>query len=235
MTLVTIAKNEAKRLPLFFRCNSKHVSRTVVLADVDSKDATLKVARELTEHVFPVRFQDSFSDLLNLAIRVGFSFGERPVIWLDCDEMILSAKSWGRLFDHKCQKPVMALRRRRWADLEMTKLVEGGPDWQTRVFNGNPIPTFHRRLHPYLKDVEVIRIEDGIWIEHFHDSKTKREIEARQGLYKRLAKLDQIAVEGGQSLDSFCTCAHARSNHLGAFGYCKPPFACQICGCGEFR
>lgn len=241
--MFVLAKNEAHRLPGLLASARPHVAETVVLADVDSADDTVDTARRLASRCYPVRFADSFGDLLTLALHL--CFPHSLALWLDADELLLPP-AWKALLEvagmeRGAEEPaIFCIRRRRWADAAMTRRIEpDNPDWSPRLLPVSHDVVFSRRLHPAANGLPHVRPEfDGLFIEHFQDLKTPAEMRDREALYIRLAKLDGIAVEGGQPLDQACAdCGGARRMHAGAWGYATPPFLniLRSVRCGGFR
>lgn len=251
LSLLTIAKNEAARLPGLVNPLAPLVTGDIViLADVDSTDATVEVAQALADRCYAVRFPDSFGELLSMGIALA-SLGAEWALWLDCDER-LEPGAFTHLRDKVISAdgrgPIYALARRRWSDWQKSRQIDpADPDWQPRLLpaRGAAPIRFERRLHPYPApgSPDVVRLLHGPpgketeawpWIDHFHDTKSPVELAERQDLYQRLARADRIAIEGGQPYAAPCACGHPRIAHAGALEYATPPFACETCPCRAF-
>lgn len=251
LSLLVFAKNEANRLPGAIAPLSALVSGDiVVVADVDSVDATLAVADGLADRVYRVRFADSFGDLLTMGFALA-GYNADYVLYLDADER-LDPGAFAHLRDKVISPggkgPIYALARKRWSDWQKSRQIDpDDPDWQVRLLPVRDPPVrFERRLHPRPApgSPDVVRLLHGPagkdtevwpWIDHFHDTKTPAELETRRVLYRKLALADGIAVEGGQAIQAVCAwCDHARGDHAGCFDYARPPFRCDACPAGTY-
>lgn len=182
----------------------------VVVVDTGSIDRTLAIAREYTNRVYKIPFNNDFGNLRTMTAHLALS---KWVLMIDADERIMS-QDW-HIFEKLINQPETtkesnyeldeagnvvtdswALPRMRWADKSMTEQIEKDvyPDWQVRLFKNHPNKriSFRRRVHETITG--CVRTEKSIAgpiIHHFQGTgKDLARKEQRKLLYTQLREAD---------------------------------------------
>lgn len=182
----------------------------IVVVDTGSTDRTVEVAREFTDRVYSVPFND-FGSIRTLTAHLA----DYPwVLMLDGDERIDSSE-WFKIEQLITAPPPVpgskgeldedgnvaidsyAWPRKRWADTWMHKQVDVGsyPDWQVRLFRNHTLRkkiTFVRRVHETVSGcVKTVKCPDGPVIHHFQNvGKEGLALASRQVMYMKLHAMD---------------------------------------------
>jgi glycosyltransferase involved in cell wall biosynthesis len=195
ISFCTFVKNEAHCLAHMLSSVEDFVQEIVVV-DTGSTDGTQDIARCFTNRVYEIGFTD-FGKVRTITAHLA----TQPwVLMLDADETLSHPERLVDLIKMDCE--AFAIPRARWSDLMMTNQteLEAWPDLQVRFFKNNPNYVWRRELHEYFDGAAVHNLDHnyGIWINHFQDVfKDSARKTIRDDLYKKLALLAGVTVEGG--------------------------------------
>ncbi len=199
ITLATFVKDEENCIAHMIESVKRHVDEIVVV-DTGSTDNTISICRDFGARIYEVGFTD-FGKIRTLAAHLA---KKEWVLMLDADETLTCNICLRSHLDLTTQEAI-AIPRKRWLDLEMTKQteLEAYPDWQVRLFKNNPNYVWKRELHEYFDGAPVYHDSTGhLCINHFHDVfKSPLRLAERDTLYLTLAKKAGVTKEGGHETD----------------------------------
>lgn len=208
ISLCVIAKNESNCIEHMLSSITKKVDE-VILVDSMSVDNTIQIAVDYCNKIsLPIRvYKVGFSDFGSIRTLACHLARCDWIFTLDCDEWIHPDDDirYLPIWANKIGKvEALALPRKRWGDLTMTKQLEkeAYPDRQVRFFRNNTNYIYRRTLHEEFHGTAV-KAYDKFHIHHFHDVfKTPERLQERSELYTRLASQAGVSVEGGKKLST---------------------------------
>ena len=86
LSVTLIVKNEERVLKRLMDCLS--FADEIVVVDTGSSDGTMEIARDYTDKVYRVEWQDDFSSARNFALSKATM---QYVMWLDADDIVTPA------------------------------------------------------------------------------------------------------------------------------------------------
>jgi glycosyltransferase involved in cell wall biosynthesis len=184
-------------------------AQELIVVDTGSTDGTLEIADKYQARIYQVGFTD-FGKIRTLTAHLARMDW---VLMLDADEIltrpdllqkVISTPDYTNPNRTDRMPDAIAVPRRRWLDLEMTKQteLEAYPDRQVRLFRNNPDFIYRRALHEEFHNGHVTLYDGPMHIEHFQDVfKDEEANRIRQELYERLAPEAGVHLHGGKVVD----------------------------------
>lgn len=146
LSVIVIAKNEEERIKACLE--SVKWADEIIVADNESTDSTLEVAKKYTDKILTFKGQD-FAALRNEAIKK--ASGEW-VLFVDADERVLQPlKEEIKEIIQNTDKSAFAVSRRNIVFGEEQKYGPFWPDWVIRLFKKSDFETWVGKVHEYGK------------------------------------------------------------------------------------
>lgn len=199
ISLIMLVKNEAHCIDKAIRSAKPFVNEIIVIDD-SSTDKTPVIAQSNGAKVFtlpqPIK-EIGFGNGINFAIEKA---SMEWILLIDADEEIQEHTLHQLLRFPEVN--AWALPRRKWLNLTSREEYEAYPDWQIRLFRNKPENRFKGEMHVRFQGGGVKYAYRGPHVEHYQFIfRTPEKLAQRADLYKGLADIQNVSVEGGHVLE----------------------------------